>query len=446
MFGVLQFLASDQLRDEERRSIFAIIFCICPSTGLILRMFYQVLDSAIRDAFFSQALIDGAAISFFIAPFFYLGLAMMVDFVRNKISSKNSYIGEPSILGKLLGSTIEKDNCLKKQKRLAADDSITDLPIQASRISKIFKTPTTSFYALKDASIVLNKNETLGLLGPNGAGKSTLFNTLSTFHDRTAGKIKNFGRELDTYSSFFKETGICPQDNILWDTISIKTQFKIMRMFKGIPSSVEDKWLDYLELSKFGKRKPSELSSGMQRKVCFLISAIANPAFKFLDEATTGLDPLARKRFREIVEKQKSVYGGSSVFTTHTMSEAEKMCDRIAILVNGSFAIVDSVENIKNQSRGYNLTLYKNSALDNGEEMIGHVLKAFPDLSKNAIVFSEENLNRVVFGLFGFEDLIGGYERLIKAMNEGAFKDFDLCRKNMDDVILAMSRHQRGKG
>ena len=66
-----------------------------------------------------------------------------------------------------------------------------------------------------------------------------------------------------------------------------------------------------------------------------MMSAIFNPQYKFLDEPTTGLDPLARKRFREIIQFQKKVYGASSVFTTHTMNEAEKTCDRIMILING---------------------------------------------------------------------------------------------------------------
>lgn len=100
------------------------------------------------------------------------------------------------------------------------------------------------------------------------------------------------------------------------------------------------------------------------------MSAISNPTFKFLDEPTTGLDPLSRKRFREMVETQKKVYRGSSVFTTHTMSEAEKICDRIAILINGSFVVVDRVENIKRMTKGFNLIVYKNSPID-----LGHKLK-----------------------------------------------------------------------
>ena len=142
-----------------------------------------------------------------------------------------------------------------------------------------------------------------------------------------------------------------------------------MRILRGVPYKVQYKWLEYLEMTKFVGNTPSGLSSGMQRKVCFMMAAMSNPTFKFLDEPTTGLDPLSRKRFRELLESQKQIYGGSSVFTTHTMSEAEKICDRIAILINGTFVVIDRVENIKKMTKGFNLIIYKNSPLDMGNKL-----------------------------------------------------------------------------
>lgn len=413
-----------------------------------MRMIYEVIPEMYKEYFFPPGMIESVKISLFVSPFFYLALTMAVDYLRNRITEKNVHLGNAiSRLDDMDEEEYKKSlrlNCLEEQIVMATAER-NDLPIQAARISKIFRTTQASFYALKDVSIILKKNETLGLLGPNGAGKSTLFNIISTYYDRTAGEIRMFGNRLDTYSSFFKESGICAQDNILWDNISVGTQLRIMRMMRGIPLNIEKQWLEFLELSRFRGNKPSGLSSGMKRKVCFLISSMSNPTFKFMDEPTTGLDPIARKRFREIVEKQKGVYGGSSVFTTHTMSEAERMCDRIAILINGTFVVVDSVENIKNQTNGFNLTLYKNSPMDLGENLIEFVLKAFPDLTKDRIKMGDENTNRVVFELFNVKDVIGGFESLIGVMKKGGFKDFDLCRKNLDDVILALSRYQEGR-
>ena len=113
-------------------------------------------------------------------------------------------------------------------------------------------------------------------------------------------------------------------------------------------------------MDRFDANCPAELSSGMKRKLSFIISAIFNPLYKFLDEPTTGLDPIARKRFREIIDYQKKVYGASTVFTTHTMNEAEKTCDRVLILVNGNTCVLDRVENLRRMTGGYNLTVVKN--------------------------------------------------------------------------------------
>lgn len=186
-----------------------------------------------------------------------------------------------------------------------------------------------------------------------------------------------------------------------------------MRILRGVPYEPVYKWLTALEMSRFVRNTPSGLSSGMQRKVCFMMAAIANPTFKFLDEPTTGLDPMSRKRFREMVEAQKRIYRGSSVFTTHTMSEAEKMCDRIAILINGGFVVVDRVENIKKMTKGFNLIIYKNSPLDLGRKLRKLVQReVFPEVPLNTIQINEENMNRVILGIFHFSGLAKKYDLL----------------------------------
>lgn len=89
------------------------------------------------------------------------------------------------------------------------------------------------------------------------------------------------------------------------------------------------------------------------------MSAVSNPQYLFLDEPTTGVDPIARKELREILKELKNRYQTSSIFTTHTMSEAEKLCDRIMILVGGKLMIEGSVENLRSQLKGYSLKIYK---------------------------------------------------------------------------------------
>lgn len=114
-----------------------------------------------------------------------------------------------------------------------------DIPIQAAGVSKCFKNSTgKQFYALNNVSVNLFKGETLGLLGPNGAGKSTLFNILSTFHSVTSGKIRVFGRDLAVDSDFFHNAGICAQDEIVWDSLTVNIHLSMIRIMKNIPFEI----------------------------------------------------------------------------------------------------------------------------------------------------------------------------------------------------------------
>lgn len=271
------------------------------------------------------------------------------------------------------------------------------LPLQAYQLSKQFTSKSESFYALKKCSLVLNKGETVGLLGPNGAGKSTFFNLLSTYHNPTEGHIFMNGSKISMFSSFFKNTGLFAQDNICWGSMSIDRHLYMMRLLFGVPSEVVEAWLAIMGLLSFRKNRPNQLSSGMQRKLCFMICSLTNPQYKFLDEPTTGLDPMARKKFREILEGQKERHGSSSILTTHTMDEAEKACDRILMLINGQTVICDSIENLKNQISGYTLKV----ELAKGETSLDQ--EVFECIGEYSLI--SKNGRMVTLDLFNVSDL-----------------------------------------
>lgn len=375
----------------------------------------------------------------FIAPLIYLSIAIFIDYLKTRVKKSKMTVNSNTLVGQ---HYIADPNSIERETSLAMEPR-TDLPIQAMKVSKVFNSMTSgSFYALKDVSICLRNGETLGLLGPNGAGKSTLFNILSTYHDLTLGDVKMFGNDVTINSSFFKNTGICAQDEIVWNSLSVNTHLNIIRMMKGVPSDNQAEWLKLVELDRFGHNIPAQLSSGMKRKLCFLMSAISNPKYKFLDEITTGLDPMARKRTREIMTFQKKIYGASSIFTTHTMNEAEKACDRILILVNGNVCVIDTVANLKRISGGFNLTVEKNSPEQLGVEMAKELVNVFTNIPLDKFIIIEENAAKVTYDLYNVEDLPGKFDRLLELKNNGSFKDFRLNRKDLEDIFLALSRYQ----
>lgn len=279
------------MRQSELTTLLSFVLSFGPSGAIIVKYFYYMLPTFIRNNTYPDGSLDACDRALIMAPILWLAATILLDYFRNRIVAKNVFLND--VIDKESG-TIRKRNDLFKEsvseqnkndqiRSLVKNDTIStdteinglneqivlatqnhsDLPIQASRISKIFKNNTSTFYALKDISIVLDKNETLGLLGPNGAGKSTLFNILSTYYDCSAGQIRTFGEELSSYSSFFSECGLCAQDNILWDNLSVNAQLNVMRILRGVPFKPVYMWLEALEMSRFVRNQPSGLSSGM---------------------------------------------------------------------------------------------------------------------------------------------------------------------------------------
>jgi ABC-type multidrug transport system fused ATPase/permease subunit len=233
-------MTNSQLRESEIRGVLTVVFTFGPTSALILRCFYDIIPGVIKPSVYAPGCLDAINRSLFIAPFFWLALAIFKDYWDNRITQKNVFLNDlvdeksggmksdkemfkdrnkktkVNPLAQNIGEEVppEEDNEEEEingltEQIILANQRRTDIPIQASRISMLFKNDNNSFYALKDVSIILDKNETLGLLGPNGAGKSTLFNIISTYHDATGGSIRTFGEELNTYSSFFTECGLC---------------------------------------------------------------------------------------------------------------------------------------------------------------------------------------------------------------------------------------------
>lgn len=440
----LMFLGSGSAKGESYDQtmfwISVILFLFSPISayfGLITNKLIQMNSPTTK--FLEDSEVRAYVIVLFITPLLYLSLAILIDYMKTRIKKKDVYTGNDALVGQ---HVVADSNALEREANLATQER-TDLPIQGIKINKVFSSVYSgSFYALKDVYVVLNNSETLGLLGPNGAGKSTLFNILSTYHDVTSGTVKLFGKQISIGSQFFKNTGICAQDEILWDSLSVRTHLNMIRMMKGVPYSTQEAWLSLVDLNRFDNNIPAELSSGMKRKLSFIIAAISNPKYKFLDEVTTGLDPMARKRTRELMAYQKKLYGGSTIFTTHTMNEAEKACDRIMILVNGNACVIDTVPNLKRMTGGFNLTLFKHNPYQLGVQLVENLMEVFSEIPQEGFVIIEENESKVTYDLFNIQGIPNKFDGLEELKQKGIFRDFNLTRKSLEDVFLALSRYQ----
>jgi len=318
-------------------------------------------------------------------------------------------------------------------------------PLQVQKVHKHFG----QFPALTDVSIALRSSEIIGLLGQNGAGKSTLFNVISSYFSPTYGQVLYNGETVNSASMFYAQSGLCAQDDIIWPELSVNQHLKIYSKLLGVEPYAVEAWKKVMGLEGFGDLLSTNLSTGMKRKLCYIISMMANPKYKFLDEPSSGLDPLSRKLMRLLIKEQKKVYGGTCILSTHTMRDAEDLCDRVAILVNGRLSTIDTVQGLRNKIGGVHVWINRNidSANPGADEMNAEqvMIEIFPESLENGrpILLDRTERQLIYFAWVKREDFITKFEKLVQYQQQGRVTNCGISQPNLEDTFLYLVRGQR---
>lgn len=186
--------------------------------------------------------------------------------------------------------------------------------------------------AVEDISFAVGKGTCYGLLGPNGAGKTTTMEVVEDIIPATSGTILYKGKARDLH--FREETGIQFQHTSLLNFLSVKETLQCYQKLFKHPEKI-DTLIERCNLSPILNKRNNQLSGGQQQRLMLALALINRPALIFLDEPSTGLDPQSRRYLWDIVEDIKDD-GKTIVMTTHSMEEAEFLCDTIAIVDQGS--------------------------------------------------------------------------------------------------------------
>src|SRR5437762_6646469 len=203
------------------------------------------------------------------------------------------------------------------------------------------------FTAVKGISFEVQEGEIFGLLGPNGAGKSTLIRMLTTLLPPTAGTALVNGFDITKQADGVRRSiGVIPQAMTSDLELSVEENLIIFAKLYGVPRAKREKLIDELlaavELTQWRDAQVKKLSGGMRRRVEIARGLVHEPRIFFLDEPTTGLDPVSRVAVWEMLQKIKSERHLTVLLTTHYMDEADKLCDRIAIVDPGELKALDS--------------------------------------------------------------------------------------------------------
>jgi ABC-2 type transport system ATP-binding protein len=208
------------------------------------------------------------------------------------------------------------------------------------------------FTAVNGVSFSVDDGEIFGLLGPNGAGKSTLIRMLTTLLPPTAGTAIVNGFDIVKDADGVRHSiGVIPQAMTSDMELSVEENLIIFAKLYGVPRAKREKLIDELlnavELTQWRSAPVKNLSGGMRRRVEIARGLVHEPRIFFLDEPTTGLDPVSRVAVWEMLRKIKSERDLTVLLTTHYMDEADKLCDRIAIVDHGDLKALDSPLRLK---------------------------------------------------------------------------------------------------
>ena len=227
--------------------------------------------------------------------------------------------------------------------------------------------------AVNDINLEVNKGEIFGILGPNGAGKSTLIGMICGLIKRTSGEI--IYEEKETKTRKFKENiGIVPQDFALyWDLTAEENIefFCSLYGFRGADLKRRvNKVLDFVGLTDVRKKRASEFSGGMKRRLNIGCAIAHSPKLIIMDEPTVGIDPQSRNHILKSVLKLRDE-GATVIYTSHYMQEVDDICDRIAIVDKGNVIAEGTSEELKNligDKRVFNITVKEK--IDNFEDKL----------------------------------------------------------------------------
>jgi len=228
--------------------------------------------------------------------------------------------------------------------------------------------------AVDNISFKIMQGECFGFLGPNGAGKTTAMSIIYCFMPPTSGRVTVFGLDVTEHPSAIKaRIGVMPQDDNLDPDLSVFQNLIVYARYFDMPKKVSGprSWelLDFVELREKAEVNIKSLSGGMKRRLLLARALLNNPELLIMDEPTVGLDPHSRHAVWDNLAHLKAE-GKTTILTTHYMEEAQRVCDRVAIMDNGKIIVTGRPADLVQKHGGNLEDVYLNLTGKNLREVI----------------------------------------------------------------------------
>ncbi|KAJ1378459.1 P-loop containing nucleoside triphosphate hydrolase [Sesbania bispinosa] len=295
-------------------------------------------------------------------------------------------------------------------------------------------------FAVRGLFLAVPRGECFGMLGPNGAGKTSFISMMIGLTKPTSGTAFVQGLDIRTHmDEIYTSMGVCPQYDLLWESLTGREHLLFYGRLKNLKGSyltqaVEES-LKSLNLFHGGvaDKQAGKYSGGMKRRLSVAIALIGDPRVVYMDEPSTGLDPASRKSLWNVIKLAKR--DRAIILTTHSMEEAEALCDRLGIFVNGSLQCVGNPKELKARYGGtYVFTMTTSS--DHEKDVKNMVHKLTPNANRVYHISGTQK-----FELPKEEVKIADVFRAVDATKR-KFTVFawGLCDTTLEDVFIKVAR------
>ncbi|XP_037903715.1 ATP-binding cassette sub-family A member 3-like isoform X5 [Hermetia illucens] len=290
--------------------------------------------------------------------------------------------------------------------------------------------------AVAGLSLDMYENEITVLLGHNGAGKTTTISMITGFLMPTRGTIRVNNLDTSTHMSEVRKTlGVCPQHNILFDTLTVQEHIIFYGRLKGLrPSQISaeiDKYLQILQLEDKRHEQSQNLSGGMKRKLSLVVALCGGSKVVLCDEPSSGMDPEARRALWNLLETEKN--GRTILLTTHFMDEADVLGDRIAIMSGGTLACSGTPFFLKKKfGTGYQLICNRNPTCDE-DKVTALIRKYIPDALIKSNVGTELSYSLPEIYVPQFEPMLSELEASQERLG---LSGYGISMTTLEDVFM----------
>uniref|UniRef100_A0A3B5M8A6 P-type phospholipid transporter n=1 Tax=Xiphophorus couchianus TaxID=32473 RepID=A0A3B5M8A6_9TELE len=334
----------------------------------------------------------------------------------------------------------EDEDVARERQRILSGGGQLDI-LELRQLTKIYKRKQKP--AVDRLCVGIPPGECFGLLGVNGAGKTSTFKMLTGDSDVTSGEAYLAGKSVNTeINEVHQNMGYCPQFDAINDLLTGREHLEFYAILRGVPEKevceVAEWGIRKLGLIKYVDKAAGSYSGGNMRKLSTAIALIGGPPVVFLDEPTTGMDPKARRAlWNAILSIIKE--GRSVVLTSHSMEECEALCTRMAIMVNGRFRCLGSVQHLKNRfGDGYTIILRVA-----GPDPDLRLVMEFIERELPGSTLKEKHRNMLQYQLpSSLTSLARIFSLLSKNKEALSIEDYSVSQTTLDQVFVNFAKDQ----